>query len=104
MIPAKVIDVKNRPNDIPLSKLLIYDEEVHITYAVRCLPQNVLAFSIYEKPLDESCAPYEYFTSTRFAIRDEDIQKVIDLYNEIGDALPEGVMKELLENSNLVSR
>jgi len=101
MIIAKVIDAKNRPNDIPLSKWLVYDDDVHITYVTRCLPQNVLAFSIYEKPLDETCAPYEYFTSTRFAIRDEDVQKVIDLYNELGEVLPEGVMQELLENSNL---
>lgn len=104
MIEARVINAKDRPNEIPLKRWLEYDEVVHITYVVRCLPQNVLGFSIYEKPLGEDCYPYQYFTSTRFSIKPEDIQKVIDLYNEIGEALPESVMTELLENSNLVSR
>jgi len=104
MIKCICIDAKNRPNEIPIPKWLEYGEEYSITYAVRCLPQNVLAFSLYEKPLCDDCYPYQYFTSTRFSIKPEDQQKVIDLYNEIGEALPESVMAELLENSNLVSR
>ena len=104
MIKCICIDAKNRPNEIPIPKWLEYVDEYSITYAVRCLPQNVLGFSIYEKPLGEDCYPYQYFTSTRFSIKPEDQQKVIDLYNEIGEALPESVMAELLENSNLVSR
>jgi hypothetical protein len=104
MIPCLCINAKDKPNDIPLSKWVEYNEQYRITYVCRVLPSNVLAYSIYEKPLDESCAPYLYFSAERFSVRDEDVQKVIDMYNELGDILPNDVLQELLENSKLVTR
>lgn len=100
MINCTAINSKGRPNEIPVEKWIELGEKYRIVFVCRCLPQNVLAYGLYEKPLD-GCAPYEYFDSRRFGIAPEDVQKVIDPYKELGEALPEGVMGELLENSNL---
>lgn len=104
MVPVKTIDAKNRPNDIPLSRWIEYDEIYHVNYIVHCLPQNVLGFGLYEKPLGEDCHPYKYFISTRFAIRPEDVQELMDMFQDIADALPDSVLQELLSNSNIPSK
>lgn len=102
MIECRCIDDKNRPSDLPLSKWVKEEEKYHITFVTLCLPQKVFGYSLYEKPLGPECSPYEYFISTRFAVKKEDIEKIIQLYNDIaGVALSETQVKEILENSNL---
>ncbi len=58
MIPCTCIDDQNKPNDFPSSRWVKKGEKYHITFTVICLPQKVLAYSIYEKPLDKECYPY----------------------------------------------
>jgi hypothetical protein len=93
MILCKCIDDSNRPGDFPLSKWVKEGEEYHITYAVRLLPQNVLGYSLYEKPIGPECFPYEYFT--RFAIRDEDVEALEKMYVDIGESISLKDMKKL---------
>ena len=101
MIPCLCVDDKNRPNDIPTSKWVKKNDEYHVTYVVRVLPQNVLGVSLYEKPLGPSCAPYEYFLATRFIFTEEGKKALLELYLELGEAISDDALKELLENSNL---
>lgn len=103
MIPCQCIDDKNRPGDFPKSKWVKAGEEYHITYAVICIPQNVLAFSIYEKPIDETCYPYEYFISTRFAIKPEDMEALMELVKGCTDTAGMD-LDELMKNSNLINQ
>lgn len=100
MIKCICIDDSERPGDFPASKWVIKEQEYHITWVVKVLPQNQLAFSLYEKPLDESCLPYLYFLSTRFAINPEDIDTIREMFlleNSVSDI----ELKELFENSNI---
>ena len=103
MIPCICIDAKNRPSDFPKSKWLKEGKLCHITYTVICMPQNVLAFSIYEYPIDETCYPYEYFISTRFAIKPEDIEALMELVKGCTDTANIDLNK-LMENSNLINQ
>jgi hypothetical protein len=103
MIPCTCINAKNKPNDIPKSKWVKEGEQYHITYTVVCLPQNVLAFSLYEKPLDETCYPYEYFISTRFGVKPEDIEALMELVKDCTDTAGMDI-NELMKNSNLINQ
>jgi hypothetical protein len=64
-----------------------------------CLPQKVLGFSLYEKPLT-NCLPYEYFISTRFAIAETDLAALIELMRSL-DELKGLDIEKLIEESNL---
>lgn len=103
MIPCQCIDDKNRPSDFPKSKWVKSGDEYHITYTVICIPQNVLAFSIYEKPIDETCHPYEYFISTRFKIKPEDMEALMELIKGCTDTAGMD-LDELMKNSNLINQ
>ncbi len=100
MIDCWCINDYLRPNEIPIEKWVIKDEKYRITDVARLLPQNVLGYSLYEKPLID-CAPYEYFISTRFAVKPEDIQKLIDIWQQKDIDISEIELQELFENSNL---
>jgi len=101
MIPCFCINDKNKPAQVPKEKWVVQDERYHITYVTRVLPQNVLAYFIYEKPLTEDCLPFEFFLSTRFALTKENCEKVMQMYRELGELISGEEMKELFENSNL---
>jgi hypothetical protein len=103
MIPCVCIDDSGKPENIPQSKWVKRGEKYHITYSVICFPQKVLAFSIYEKPMDETCFPYQYFISTRFAVAPEDLEKLIELVNGCNDTAQLD-LNELLKNSNLIEQ
>jgi hypothetical protein len=49
------------------------------------LQGNILGCSIYELPLDESCAPYETFKLSRFAIDINDLEKLKELMKLCSD-------------------
>lgn len=103
MIKCLCIDDTARPNEVPLPKWVKKDEQYHITYTVVYLPQNVLAFSLYEKPLGKSCYPYQYFVSTRFAVKAEDIEALMELVKDCNDSAMIDI-DELMRNSNLISQ
>ena len=99
MIEAICIDSSGKPNDIPQSKWIKEGEIYHIIYTVTVLPQRKLAFHLAELELDESCHPYEYFLSTRFAIHEEDIEKLNELIQDCSDA--DFSVRELVKEINL---
>ncbi len=100
MIPCIRINSQNRPKEIPLNKFVVEGEKYHITFIALCLPQNILAFSIYEKPLNESNAPYEYFGGYRFGIAKEDLEAFFQMCKDCHD-LNDLDIEMLIENSKL---
>lgn len=79
-IKCLCIDDTNRPNEIPISKWCKNYNEYTLTHIYRmALQGNILGCSIYELPLGDECAPYEMFKMSRFAFREEDIPKIVEL-------------------------
>lgn len=103
MIPCICVDAHNRPPDFPQNKWVKQDEQYHITFVTRCLPQNVLAYSLYEKPLNADCMPWQYFVSTRFGLTKEAMEQVIQMYKDLKEAISDKDMKELFDNSKLTA-
>jgi hypothetical protein len=85
MIPCICIDASSKPNEIPKSKWLKEGKKYHVIYTTIVLPQRELAFDLSEIQLTENELPYEYFLSSRFAIRDEDIDKLMQLIEDCSD-------------------
>lgn len=80
MIKCICIDDKNRPKEIPLEKWVKEREEYRISHVHKMVNMgNILAYSLYEKPLDESCDPYNAFRASRFVVRPEDFPKLLEL-------------------------
>lgn len=67
--------------------------------------QGIQGVSLYEKPLDETCAPYESFRLSRFAILFEDLELFIALLKnctDLNDIQIEELMKEIEFEHELV--
>jgi hypothetical protein len=109
MVRCICIDSKNRPHEIPKSMWIKTDELYKITHIFYHPNQGIQGVSIYEKPLDETCAPYESFRLSRFAILIEDLDKFIELIKsctDLNDVQIEELMTEIefdgyLKNSTL---
>ena len=85
MIEAICINDKNKPKEIPQSKWLIEGNKYHITYTITCLPQRVIGVYLDEIDLTENEAPYEFFMLSRFAIKEEDLAKLLQLIKDCSD-------------------
>lgn len=101
MIPCTCIDDKNRPADFPLNRWVKEGDKYRITALYICLPQNVLGYSIYEKPCTEDCYPYQYFLSTRFSVTKEAAQQLLQMLKDQAESLSDEQIKQLFKNSNV---
>ncbi len=101
MIRCICINDKNRPAEIPARLWVTEGELYHITFVAFCLPQKTHGVSLYEKPLDESCMPHEYFRMDRFAILREDLDLFIQLCKDCSD-LDDLVVEDLVKESVMV--
>jgi hypothetical protein len=101
-IPCICIDDKNRPEVIPISKWVKEGDEYNIThvYLHKFQDGGIQGVSLYEKPLDESCAPYETFRLTRFAFTEEGISMLVELITNCTE-LNDFDVRKLLEESEL---
>lgn len=82
MIPCICIDDANKPLPIPKEKWVKLDEEYHIDLITIHPNQGFIqGCSLHEKPL-ENCAPFEYFKLSRFAIKLEDLEALIQLMKD----------------------
>lgn len=62
------INDKNKPKQIPDEKWIKEGETYTVTFATPLsIQKNKLGYSLKEIQLDESCYPYHYFDSERFA-------------------------------------
>lgn len=89
MIQCMCIDDKGRPKEIAAHKWIKKGEMYRVTHIyVHVLQEHIQGCTLYEKPLDSECAPYETFRLSRFAFREEDIPSLIELIkncNELDD-------------------
>lgn len=99
MIPCICINDKDRPKEIPASQWVKQGGEYHITFIAYCLPQKLLAFSLYERPL-VGTDPYEYFNAERFGIHEKDLEAFKQMCKDTRELDDFDVM-EAIENSSL---
>lgn len=86
MIDCICIDDKNRPKEIPASKWIVEGDKYRIThvYVMRKMG-NILGVTLYEKPLDESCAPYEMYRLSRFIFTEEEFKRLAELAKDCSE-------------------
>ena len=102
MIKCICINDKNKPNEIPAHKWVKEGEEYTIIFAIVVLPQRKIGFQLEEIMLDESCHPYEYFLAERFALRQEDIERLIQFIYECTQINIS--VKELMKETHVTER
>ena len=101
MIPCICIDDSNRPKEIPADKWVKEEEEYTITHVyIHPNQGGIQGVTLYEKPLDESCKPYETFKLSRFAIHAKDLEAFIELCKSCSELDEVDVLK-LVEESEL---
>lgn len=96
MIKCLCIDANNKPSKIPQHKWLEQGKEYTLAFSMTVMPQKKLAFQVQEIELDDSCSPFTWFLASRFAFRQEDLEKLrafIKECNEINFSVKE-LMKE----------
>ena len=82
MVKCVCIDDSGRPEVVPLSKWVKLGKIYTVIYTVNVLPQGEVGFQLEEIDLDESCYPYEYFLSSRFAFYNDDFEDLLFLMKE----------------------
>jgi len=100
MVECICIDDSNKPVEIPDNKWVKKGCKYNIIYTVTVLPQKKIGVLLSEIELDDSCAPYEYFLSNRFAIGKENIEKLIQLIKDCNDT--DFSISELLKETQLI--
>lgn len=77
------IDAANRPKEIPKEKWITKDMEYTAVWVTIHPNQgNIQGVQVAEIFLDETCAPYETFRLSRFAIHKDDLEEFIKLAQE----------------------
>lgn len=102
MLKCICINDKERPSKIPASHWITEGKEYTILFARFLRPQNLLGFQLSEIMLDESCMPYEYFSSNRFAIHKDDVQRLQEFIKECNDT--DVSIKEIMEQTETIEK
>lgn len=97
MVKCLCIDDSGKPEVVPNSKWIKKGAIYTVIYTVVVLPQEEVAFQLREIDLDESCYPYEYFLSSRFAFYNDDFDRLLELMNESAEL--EFELKKLIETT-----
>ncbi|HVG15811.1 MAG TPA: hypothetical protein VM935_12650 [Chitinophagaceae bacterium] len=100
MVNCICINDEDKPIEIPQKKWVVKDEEYRITHVYFHPNQGLQGCTLYEKPLDETCKPFETFKLSRFAIKLSDLEAFIELC-KLCTELNELQIKELIEESEL---
>jgi hypothetical protein len=100
MIECICIDEKNKPKEIPESKWIKEGEKYHITYTCFVLPQNELAFLLYEVELTDNELPYEYYLAKRFGITQDNVPKLLEMIENCNGT--NFSMEQLLEQTQVI--
>lgn len=97
MIPCICIDDTHQPSVIPPDRRVKAEERYHITHIYKMKNMgDTLGCDIYEKPMGKDCYPYEHWRLDRFAVKPEDIERLIQLAMDCGE-LNDTDMNEIRE-------
>lgn len=99
MIKCVCIDADDKPSKIPQHKWLEKNKEYTLAFTMTVLPQKQLAFQIEEIDLDDSCSPFTWFLASRFAFREEDLDKLAEFIQDCNQITFS--MKELMKETNV---
>jgi len=81
------IDATNKPNDIPMSKWVVKDNEYTVIKADRMsLQGGLLGFQLAEIDLTD-CYPYRYFAASRFKEKEPLLEKKEEKVEELVEEL-----------------
>lgn len=100
MIKCICVDDSKKPSPIPDHKWIKKGEEYHVIFTITVLPQKQLAFELHEITLDETCKPFEYFLSSRFAFTKDNLDKLNQMIKDCSDI--DFSIDELMEQTELV--
>ena len=106
MVPCICVDDKTRPAQIPKQDWIEEGKQYHITHVYLMKNQKgIQGVDIWEKPLNETNAPYLHFRLNRFGITLDNIDAFMELVQNCSDLndLDLTEIKELLESEILVS-
>ena len=81
------IDASSRPNDIPISKWVVKNQEYNVIKAAK-LPMSggILGFQLAEIDLSD-CVPYLYFAASRFKEKEPLPEKKEEKVEELAEEL-----------------
>ena len=99
MIKCLCIDDNNKPSKIPQHKWLEQGKEYTLAFSMTVMPQKKLAFQVQEIELDDSCSPFTWFLASRFAFRQEDLEKLREFIKECNEI--NFSVKELIKETNV---
>jgi hypothetical protein len=85
MIECLCIDDSNRPKQIPLKKWIKKNKKYHVVYTTYMFHQKQIGVHLAEIDLTENEFPYEFFLSSRFAFRDQDFDKLLQMINDCNE-------------------
>ncbi len=99
-VPCLCIDAKNRPQEIPLNKWISEGIQYTILHIGTTVNRKILTCTLLEVTLDETCKPYDGYRLDRFAFKEEDIPKLLELMKSCSELNGLNI-NELLEESQL---
>jgi hypothetical protein len=102
MVTCICINDKNKPRAIPKAKWLVKDQEYTVIFTTTVMPQKQLAVHLAEIELDETCFPYEYFLSSRFAFTQENLLLLMELIKDCSDT--DFSMDELMKQTEIINQ
>jgi len=82
MIPCICIDDKNRPKEVPPQMWIMEGIEYHITHVQYFTKQNNIQGVYLHEVKIKNCPPYEAYRLSRFAFKEEDVPKLIQLMKD----------------------
>lgn len=85
MIECLCIDDSNRPKEIPLKKWIKKGEKYHVVYTTYMFHQHQIGVHLAEIDLTEKEFPYEFFLSSRFAFKEDDFEKLLQMINDCNE-------------------
>lgn len=99
-VPCICINSKNRPKEVPARMWISEGMEYTITHVAVMLRQNRLQGVLLKEVQLKDCDPYEYYAMNRFAVRLQDLEKLVELISLCSE-LNHVDIEKLLEESQL---
>ena len=101
MIECICIDDKAKPRIIPSEKWVVKLNKYHITHVGTTIGGKILTVTLSEINLGKEFYPYEGFRMSRFAFKEEDLQKLFELMQSCSE-LSDVDLNELINQPQIL--